>query len=118
MVIHNSYPDFILFLYVHLSHADNSYDPAEMAAIKEKMKKLFPEGTDFEKKLYGALRQYNSFDRSKLAELFKSSFQHFNEVPSNVVSDMREIISADGHVNPSETQALETLRQMIDSKKK
>jgi len=51
MVIHANLPDFILFLYVHMSRADDSYDPTEMAAIKSKMNNLFSKGTDLEKKL-------------------------------------------------------------------
>ena len=122
MVIHSSFPDFILFLYVHLSHADSSYDPAELAAIKEKMKKLFPADTDFERKLYGTLREYNSFDKAKLSELFRASFEHFNstqQVAQNTMfDDLLEIIKADGKVIPSETSALETLKQFIDFTKK
>ena len=37
MLLHATFPDFILFLYVHMSLADSSYDPSEMAAIKTKM---------------------------------------------------------------------------------
>lgn len=122
MILHTSFPDFILFLYVHLSHADSSYDPRELAAIKEKMKKLFPADTDFERKLYGTLREYNSFDKSKMSELLRDSFEHFNKTqqvsPSTVFDDMHEIIKADGKVIASETSALETLKQFIDLTRK
>lgn len=122
MILHSSFPDFILFLYVHLSHADSSYDPAELAAIKEKMKKLFPADTDFEKKLYGTLREYNSFDKSNMSELLRDSFEHFNKTqqmsPGAVFDDMHEIIKADGKIIASETSALETLKQFIDLTKK
>jgi hypothetical protein len=118
MILHTAFPDFILFLYVHLSHADSSYDPTELAAIKEKMKKLFPAGTDFERKLYGTLREYNSFDKARLSELFRDSFEHFNRTEqvaqSSVFDDLHEIIRADGKVIQSETNALETLKQFID----
>jgi uncharacterized tellurite resistance protein B-like protein len=118
MVVHSSFADFVLFLYIHMSHADNNYDPNEMAAIKVKMKSLFPEGTNLEKKLYQTIRQYNSFDRSKLNELFNDSFRHFSkdkEVYANkVLADMQEIIIADGSVSQSETNVLELLKRIIE----
>ena len=117
MILHSSLSDFLLFLYVHMSHADNSYDPLEMAAIKEKMSDLFSKDIDLERKLYLTIREYNSFDKSKLDELFKDTFDHFGEDPSltsDVYNDLREIIQADGNVNPSEHKALESLKQLID----
>ena len=41
MVIHSTFKDFILFLYVHMSRADENYDPNEMATIKNKIGGLF-----------------------------------------------------------------------------
>ena len=52
MVIHSRFKDFILFLYVHMSRADESYDPIEMATIKKKITGLFEKNADIEKKLY------------------------------------------------------------------
>ena len=117
MVIHSSLPDFILFLYVHMSRADDSYDPSEIAAIKVKMNTLFAEGTDLEKKLYSAIREYNSFDKSKLTELFTGSIEHFSKksaVESHLFNDLNEIIQADGKVDQSEKHALEVLKRIID----
>ena len=117
MIIHNSYPDFVVFLYVHLSQADSSYDPSELAAIKSKMKALYPADTDIEKKLYTAIREYNSFDKSKLNDLFLQTAKHFgqSDLPKgNALEAMQDIVRADGKVDQSETKALETLKQLID----
>jgi uncharacterized tellurite resistance protein B-like protein len=116
MVIHATLPDFILFLYVHISRADDSYDPSEMAAIKVKMNALFAEGTDLEKKLYLAIREYNSFDKSKLSELFTSSILHFSKnssVDPHLFNDLKEIMQADGKVDQSEASALDALQRVI-----
>jgi hypothetical protein len=118
MVIHATFPDFILFLYVHMSRADDSYDPLELASIKSKMGLLFSEGTDLERKLYLTIREYNSFDKTKLMDLFANSIKHFNEkssVSSHVFKDLSEIIEADGKVDQSETKALEALKRIIDN---
>lgn len=116
MVIHNKFEDFIIFLYVHMSRADENYDPKEMATIKEKMKEIF-DGEDVEKKLYVAIREYNTFDRAKLNELFKDTFSHFNEdqnlSKNNFLSDLNDIMLADGKVVREETKALEALKGII-----
>ena len=117
MVIHANLPDFILFLYVHMSRADDSYDPTEMAAIKAKMNGLFSEGIDLEKKLYVTIREYNSFDKNKLNELLSDSITHFSNdtaVDAHLFNDLKEIILADGKVDQSEMNALDTLKRMID----
>ena len=117
MIIHKTFADFIIFLYVHISHSDSSYDPAEMKVIKTKMTDLFPAGTDIERKLYSTIREYNSFDKANLEELFNESIQHFkseNRVKDNTMfTDIQDIIRADGKVNPSESKALETINKLI-----
>jgi len=113
----SSFPDFIIFLYVHLSQADNQYDPAEIAAIKSKMASLYPAGTDLEKKLYTTIREYNAIDKTRLPELLETSVRQFG--PGHgadheaILTTMQEIIRADGQVAPAETKALEALTQLI-----
>jgi uncharacterized GH25 family protein len=117
MIIHKTLSDFILFLYVHISHSDSSYDPTEMVVIKSKMKGLFPIDTDIEKKLYATIREYNSFDKSKLEELFSETIQHFKTgypIPDTTVfADIQEIIRADGKVKVSEVDALTLISSII-----
>jgi uncharacterized tellurite resistance protein B-like protein len=96
---------------------DDSYDPTELGTIKNKMHKLFPGDIDPEKKLYTTLRQYNSFDKSKLYELVRDSLNHFKDQISekeNIYADLYEIIEADGQLTQSETKSLETIRKIID----
>jgi len=117
MVIHATFPDFILFLYVHMSRADDSYDPAELSAIKGKMGALFSEDTDLERKLYSTIREYNSFDKSKLISLFEDTVNHFSETTpekARILKDLSEIIQADGKIDESEKNALDALKRIID----
>ena len=115
MVIHHSFPDFVLFLFVHLSHADSSYDPKELATIKLQMKNLYPADEDFEKKLYLALREYNALDKSKLTELFQASAEHFKneKVDQKVLQAFQAILGADGKVDQNEVNALNLVKQII-----
>jgi len=118
MVIHSSFEDFLLFLYVHISKADDSYDPKELKTIEEKMKDLYPAGTDFEKKLYLAIRTYNTFDKSKIQELTVDSLQHFRghaDKKLKVISDLFDIMNADGKVEEGERQSLNELNKTINS---
>lgn len=118
MVIHNTFEDFILFIYIHMSHADNSYDPAELSAIKAKMSSLFPEEKNMEQKLYAAIRQYNDFDKTKLREVFEGSFKHFSKYDkerlTKVIQDLSEIIKADGIIDQDEERMFRAFRQLID----
>lgn len=117
MIIHKTLSDFILFLYVHASHSDSNYDPTEMAVIKKKMTSIFPAGTDMERKLYGTIREYNTFDKMKLDDLFNASIKHFKSeggVKDNTIfTDMEDIVRADGKVNSSEAKALEVIAKLI-----
>ena len=116
MVIHNSFADFVLFLYVHMAHADGDLHVTEVKVIKEKMAKLFPH-EDLDKKFTAALDEYNAFNKSNLNKLFHSSFTHFDTVKFaqkyRVYGDMYDIIYADGKVLESETKALEELKDII-----
>lgn len=117
MILHATFSDFILFLFVHISHADNNYDPVEIATIKAKMVHLFSEGTDVEKKLYRAIREYHAFDKTELRNLFEDTFQHFSgqkQVGTNLYADLYEIVQADGKVDQAEAKELEILKGIID----
>ncbi len=120
MVIHTSFPDFVLFLYIHIAHLDYSFEPEELSTIKKKMATLFPEGTDLEKKLYQAIREYNQFDRSKINKLCAETLRHFrNEgatLPSQLFEDFRDIIMSDGQVHDLENRILTRVRQIVEKK--
>jgi len=81
------------------------------------MADLFPAGTDIEKKLYGTIREYNAFDKSKLDDLLSASVEHFKSngmvKDHTVFTDIEDIIRADGKVNSSESKALETIAKLI-----
>lgn len=117
MVIHNSFADFVLFLYVHMAHADGDLHVTEVKVIKEKMTKLYP-GEDVDKKFTAALDEYNAFDKKNLNKLFHASFAHFNTIKFaqkyRVYGDMYDIIYADGKVEESEKRALDELKEIID----
>lgn len=117
MVIHNSFADFVLFLYVHMAHADGDLHVTEVKVIKEKMTKLFP-NENADAKFTTALAEYDKFDKSKLNKLFHASFAHFNTIKFaqkyRVYGDMYDIIYADGKVEESEKRALDELKEIID----
>jgi uncharacterized tellurite resistance protein B-like protein len=121
MIIHSSFADFVLFLYVHVAHLDHTYDPSEISVIKSKMPALFPAGTDLETKLYQMIREYNRFDKSKLNELCRETVLHFKDdavtARSRLYHDFRDIIMADGEVHDLETRMLDKIRRITENKK-
>jgi len=119
MVIHNTFADFVLFLYVHVAHADGVFHELEISLVRDKMVKLFhPEEVDLDVKLGEAIKQYNTFDKNQLRILFRDTFDHFINVKFaqkyKVYIDMYDIINADGKIDESETKALNELKEIID----
>jgi uncharacterized tellurite resistance protein B-like protein len=118
MVIHQSFADFVLFLYVHMAHADSDFHQTELGVIREKMSKLYPFESNLEERLELALKEYQTFDKNKLKILFKDTFNHFTNVKFaqkyKVYADMYDIINADGKIDESEAAALQELKEIID----
>lgn len=117
MVIHNTFSDFALFLYVHMAYADGELHDSEVEVIHNKIHKLY-HGTDPSGKFEEIHDQYNAFEKAKLKTLFHDTFAHFNQIrftqKYKVYGDMYDIIYADGKVHESETKALDELREIID----
>lgn len=118
MVIHDSFTDFVLFLYVHMAHADGDLHVTEVKVIKDKMAKLYHNNEDLDKKFTAALDEYNAFDKKDLNKLFHASFAHFDTIrftqKYRVYGDMYDIIYADGKVHEAEQKALDELKDIID----
>ena len=119
MVIHSSFADFVLFLYVHMAHADGDFHETELNMVREKMPKLYhPEEIDLDIKLKEAIDEYNSFEKSELNKLFHDTFEHFRNVKFaqkyKVYTDLYDIIKADGKIVHEETKALKELKEIID----
>jgi uncharacterized tellurite resistance protein B-like protein len=118
MVIHSNFADFVLFLYVHMAHADGECHELEEGVIREKMHKLYPREQDFDQRLDAAMKQYHDFDKGQLRLLFRDTFQQFTNVKFSqkykVYTDMYDIINADGRIDERETHALTMLKEIID----
>jgi uncharacterized tellurite resistance protein B-like protein len=101
-----------------MAFADGEFHPDEVRVVKAKIKKIFPNAGEHEQKLKDAMEQYSAFDKSKLTELFKDTFAHFSNVKFSqkykVYTDMYDIINADGTIDESETEALDSLKKIID----
>lgn len=118
MVLHTSFADFVLFLYVHMAHADGEFHDLEKGVILDKMTRLFPTEKDPQQKLNTVLKQYHDFDKSNLRILFRDTFNQFSNVKFSqkykVYTDMYDIINADGKIDESETKALNALKEIIE----
>ncbi len=118
MVIHKSFNDFVLFLYVHMANSDGESHDLEKGVILGKMTKLFPPESNLDTLFEDALKQYRSTDKSTVIEIIRATFKHFDQVKFaqkyKVYTDMYDIINADGKVHESETKALKELKQIID----
>jgi uncharacterized tellurite resistance protein B-like protein len=118
MVIHKSFAEFVLFLYVHMAHADGEFHVDEKKVILQKIPKLFPQESNPSNLLEKAATEYNSISQNEIPVIIKQTFKHFKEVKFamkyKVYTDMYDIINADGKVDESETRALNELKDIID----
>jgi uncharacterized tellurite resistance protein B-like protein len=119
MVVHNSFADFVLFLYIHMAYSDGEFHPSEKDVILKRIPKLFPGEVDPLKKMNDANTEYLTLDRSKALNLISETFKHFKEVKFaqkyKVYTDMYEIIHADGRVLDAEERAMSELKEIIDA---
>jgi uncharacterized tellurite resistance protein B-like protein len=118
MVIHKSFADFVLFLYVHMAHADGEFHTDEKKVILQKIPKLFPQESNPANLLEKVATEYSSISQNEIPVIIKQTFKHFKEVKFaakyKVYTDMYDIINADGKVDESETRALNELKDIID----
>ncbi len=118
MKVHESFSDFVLFLYVHMALSDGFLHSNEEIVILDKLTKLFPQEGNPKKKFDDAVAAYHSFDQSTLDEFIQHSYKHFNQVKFaqryKIYTDMYDIMHADGKVDEGEMQALDTLKRIID----
>lgn len=117
MILHDNFSDFVLFLYLHMAHADGKMHAQEEQVVRTKISKLYPDGTDLNQKFEVCLQQYQGIKKEDLPELIRETFQHFESVKFStkykVFTDMYDIINSDGKVDERETLALEQLRELI-----
>ncbi len=118
MVLHNSFQDFVLFLYIHMALADKYLHPSEESVILDKMSRLFPTEADPKKKFDEAVKQYESLSYEAAIETIRTSFKHFDQIKFaqkyKVYTDMYDVINADGKVEEAEKIALDSLKEIIN----
>lgn len=118
MVIHKTFSDFVLYLYVHMAYADGVLHPDEERVILEKMNKHFPIEGDHKKRMDEAVVAYKKIDHSKNRDIIQESFKHFDHIKFaqryKIYADMYDIIHADGKVSEAETKAVNELKGIID----
>lgn len=118
MVIHKSFADFVLFLYIHMAHADSDFHVTEQQVILKKMTRLFPEETGLEQKLEKANEEYELLSPERIPGVIRETFALYKDVKFaqkyKVYTDMYDIINADGKIDESETEALNELKEIIE----
>lgn len=118
MVIHKTFSDFVLYLYVHIAHADGALHDAEERIVLEKMNKHFPLEGDHKKRFDDTVVAYGRMPAADHHQVIKDSFQHFDHIKFSqrykIYADMYDIIHADGKVSAAETKAVNELKEIID----
>lgn len=118
MVIHKTFSDFVLYLYVHIANADGALHKDEERVIIEKMDKHFPLEGDHKRRYDETVNAYKKMTNVDHHLLIKESFNHFDHIKFSqrykIYADMYDIIHADGKVSEAETKAVNELKEIID----
>ncbi|MBX2893838.1 MAG: TerB family tellurite resistance protein [Cyclobacteriaceae bacterium] len=118
MVIHKTFSDFVLYLYIHIAYADGELHAEEERVVLEKMNRHFPIEGDHKVRYDQRVKEYNEIDKNLHHEIIKASFLHFDHIKFSqrykIYADMYDIIHADGKVEESETKAVNELKEVID----
>ena len=118
MVIHQQFPDFVLFLYIHIALTEGAMKQGHEAAILEKMKRLFPDSVELEEKLNTETRKYYDFDKRKLRAMFKDTFRSYSKVSFIqkywVCSDLYDIACVGDNGTNDHMAAIEAVKEIID----
>ncbi|MBN8575794.1 MAG: TerB family tellurite resistance protein [Cyclobacteriaceae bacterium] len=118
MVIHKTFSDFVLYLYLHIGYADGELHPEEKRVILEKMNRHFPIEGDHPVRMEQLASDYLKIEKGKHHQIIKASFLHFDHIKFaqryKIYADMYDIIHADGKVLESETKAVNELKEIID----
>ena len=80
MVIHDTFAEFVLFLYIHMAYADGEYHPSEEDAIRGKLHRLFPNDPNPVLKLNNELEKYKKVKKEDLKKLIHDTFSHFDHI--------------------------------------
>ncbi len=117
-VLHKTFSDFVLFLYIHMAAADGTLHPREEELILTKMAKLYPGEASLKEKFEKAVAEYRTVSPFDVHLIIRESFKHFAHVKFalkyHVYYDMFDILHADGKVEESETKLLNELKEIID----
>ena len=118
MKTHQSFADFVVFLYMHVAHVDGHFHENEKDAIIDKMSRLYPSEENIFDRFEKAKAEYEKMDLSKINEFIRESFKQFDSVKFaqkyKVYTDLYDIVHSDGVVDESEEKALELLKEVID----
>ncbi|NJN41175.1 MAG: TerB family tellurite resistance protein [Flammeovirgaceae bacterium] len=118
MKTHQSFADFVTFLYMHIAHVDGHFHDNEKDAIIDKMSKLYPNEENIFERFEKAKAEYEKMDPAKMNEFIKENYKQFGSVKFaqkyKVYTDLYDIVHSDGVVDAAEESALKLLKEVID----
>ncbi|GAB1444595.1 hypothetical protein MASR2M41_02060 [Flammeovirgaceae bacterium] len=117
MIIHDNFADFVLFLYIHMAHADGEYHHSEEEAILNKIPKLYHNEGDPVAKLKAGLIAYKKVKPADIKKIVHDTFVHFDHIKFSqkykVYTDIFVIVNAVGKIHAAEKRSLSELIDII-----
>lgn len=115
----DTYPEYLLFLFIHTANADYSFKGAEIDVILSKMEIYFQEDRTNEGLQNTFLKMKDEYDKlsdTDIRQVIYSNYRKFSIHGNNkdrIFIDLHEIISADGYIHEDETRVIEELKSLL-----
>jgi hypothetical protein len=77
MVIHKTFSDFVLYLYIHIAYADGQLHADEERVVLEKMNRHFPIEGDHKARYDERVKEYNEIEKIIASRNYQSVIRAF-----------------------------------------
>ncbi len=118
--IFNVYQEFILFLLIHVGNSDYKLNSEEIEVILSKMEDYFSDVEDIDQlrnKFIAYQDVYQELSDSDINHIIYYNYLHFKEKQLNadrIMSDLQEVIMADGLIHEMETKTFEAIKKLLN----
>jgi hypothetical protein len=114
----DTYPEYLLFLYIYLANSDYTIQFSEINTIMEKMRVLFPEGKDLEKVFADIKDKFEKLDSYEIEQVIKENYIKFKTKmvnPERFFDDLFDVIVSDGIIQDYEMAAFDKIKKLLQN---
>ncbi len=111
----DQYVEYLIFLFLHVAHADFTVKSSEINSIISKIDKNFPEAPDPHSLFLDIKDMYENLNDDEIESTVVSNLHKFDGElqPEKVIRDLHDIIASDGLIMENELKLFKKLKSML-----